>query len=247
MIKKILSFLLMISVVLSLFTIKANAKEMPVSINEVYCYYKDGKVTAEVKFNQIKETGVVYLAIYDKGKFVALGQEEFSKDKLSKNIKIDGADDSFIGYDAKIICLGKDNLLTPISAHLDVKITNYASVMVRKLTAVSNEIASFTDRSKPDLYTVFNNTEKTMLRKIKTCIDDAITSHPEDLTGDFIQSYYETQIAEVRGIYDKMTKSAKEAFKGKMVSNFTMANLVWVADALGIDLSSYGINKDDYI
>lgn len=247
MVKKILSFVLMLSVLLSIFTIKVNAKEMPVSINEVYCYYKDGKITAEVKFKHVKENGVVYLAIYDKGKFVAVNQEEILADKFSKNVKIDGADESYIGYDAKIMCMGKDNLLTPISSHFSVKITSYSTEMVRKLTAVSNEIALFMDRSKPDLYTIFNNTEKTMLRKIKTCIDEAIKDHAEELTGDFIQNNYKTQIAEVRGIYDKMTNSAKDAFKGKMVANFTMANLVWVADALGIDLSAYGINKDDYI
>jgi len=56
------------------------------------------------------------------------------------------------------------------------------------------------------------------------------------------------QTADVHGEYSKMvTEGQDDAFIAKMAANFTIYNLIWLADTLGIDLEKYGINPDDFI
>ncbi|MBQ7986536.1 MAG: S-layer homology domain-containing protein [Clostridia bacterium] len=122
------------------------------------------------------------------------------------------------------------------------------SKLIETLISVSEEIALYTDRSKPNFYTVFNNTERAILSKIKVCIDDAVTNHENELDADFIKTTYYDEINEVHGIYDQMSASGQDdAFIGKLAANFAIYNLIWLADTLGVDLEAYGINPDDYI
>lgn len=126
--------------------------------------------------------------------------------------------------------------------------TGEDSEMVKKLKAVSEEIALYTDRNLTDFYNVFSNEEKYMLTTIKTCIDDAVANHKDKLTADFIRNTYNTEITQVQADYDQMVQNGQDnAFIGKMAANFTIYNLVWLADTLGIDLEAYGINPNDFM
>ena len=122
------------------------------------------------------------------------------------------------------------------------------SKLVETLKSVSEEIALYSDRNKPNFYTVFNNTERTVLTKIKACIDDAVANHENELDANFIKDTYRDEILEVHGIYDQMGLSGQDdAFIGKLAANFAIYNLIWLADTLGVDLEKYGINPSDYI
>ena len=245
--KRILGFALIISILTSLFVgiaVKAAEAAMPVNIRAAYCYYADGKVKVPITFKSANAAGTVFLAVYNNGQLVKLKQEELAIKETKKTIVIENADESYLGNEIKAFCWGGDNSVTPISNSVDIQ---FETEIVVKMKLVSDEIDLYTDRSNPSLYTVFTNTERYILRKINVCIDDAVENHAEELDADFVEREYEIEINEVKGVYDEMTEGAKEAFKGKLAGNLDTDNLFWLADTLGIDLSEYGINKDDYI
>ena len=250
---KFLSFALIISIILSLFTafgvVNASA-EMPVHIKSVDCDYLDSKVTAEVTFKSVTQDGIVFLALYDGEKFITANQEEIAVGDTTKNIEITGADESYKGYDAKIICFGKDGL-APISTVLGLKVGDHfednseneemGREIAAKLQAVSNKIIQCTDRNSPELnielYTIFTGAERAVLTKVKYCIDKALLLPAHMLTADVIKVNCESEIEAAKAEYDKMTKEAKEAFKGKMPKAFDIDELEWIAKALGVDVS----------
>lgn len=122
------------------------------------------------------------------------------------------------------------------------------SNIVETLKSISEEIALYTDRSKPNFYPVFNYTERDVLIKIKACIDDAVTNHQDEIGANFIKNTYINEILEARGIYDEMVLRGQDStFIGKLAANFTIYNVIWLADTLGVDLEKYGINPSDYI
>lgn len=259
--KKIFSFILMICILLSFTAINASAasdSEMPVSISSVECYYADSTVIANVTFDYTNEDCKVILAIYDAGKFVTANQKALSAGEVNKTIEIRDIDDSYIGYEAKILCWGGDDFLTPLTSAFETQITEESSSggdteseVITRLKAVSNEIAPFLDRSNPSTYTVFNSRERSALKKIKACIDDAVVTHydvlnKDDVDPDFIETTYEAEIDEIYDVvYVDMTEDEREAFKGKLASNFDQDNLIWLADTLGIDLADYGITTQE--
>ncbi len=251
--KKILSFVLIISILSSLFTafhmVSAAETELPVGISELYCYYADNKVTAELDFEFVNEAGVVYLAVYDGAKMLTAKQETFSKDELEKTIEIPDIYENYIGYEAKVICFGREYSLKPIAIPASIEITEYEAEIVRRLRAVSREITPCIDRTVANsVYSQFTAQERALLREIQPCIDDAVANHADELTPDFIQNNYETEIGRVHEIYDEMVDAGKDdAFISKLATYFTTRNLIWLADTLGIDLEKFGIDKSKYL
>ena len=255
--KKILSFILIISMLSSLFSTfpmvasaATNTGDVPISIEAVYCYYKEGKVRASVRFeDHTDESGTVFLAVYDEGKLVNIGQNTFEEGKSAKVVEITGVDERYIGYEVRAFCWGRENSMIPISLPFIEEITDYQTVMVRILNAVSDELDIYTVRTNK----TFSNQEKAILKPINACIDDAVANHASELDdnfAEFIETYYGEEINGENGvkkIYEDMTDEEEGTFKSRLVNNFTLANLIWLAEALGIDVEQFGINKEDYV
>lgn len=254
--KKILSFVLMICILSSFFTIKviaAGDSEMPVSISLVECYYAESKIVANITFDYADEDGNVILAIYDGGKFVTANQKSLSAGDSEKTVEITDVDESYIGYEAKVFCWDGDNRVTPISASFETQVAEKSSSgeedgeseLIIRLRSLSAQIEPYLDRKQPNYYTVFNSAERYVLKTIKPCIDDAVETHydvlnSDDVDPDFIENTYKTEIDDIRDVvYNDMTEDDREAFKGKLAANFDEENLMWLADTLGIDVSQY--------
>ena len=120
--------------------------------------------------------------------------------------------------------------------------------MVDNLKLISDDIAMYIDPLIPDFYSVFTNEEKYILRRIKICIDDAITHKNEvEIDADYIKSEYEEEILDVKAVYDDMELGGRAGgFHSRLFVNLNSYTLLWLADTLGIDLSEYGINPGDY-
>lgn len=236
--KRILSFVLIISILSSLLgaiPVMATGGEMPVSISSVYCGYADGEVIAEIDFDAVSEAGTVILAVYNGEKFVTAIQGLLSVGELEKSIKIAGADSGYLGYEAKVLCWGKENLSKPIAIPCDTLIVEYERETIRRLRAVSAEIEPCLDKNNKK-YRDFTNPERLMLDIIKECIDEAIADYPDEVDADFIKTQYEAQIDEVKAIYDDLQNDGLDGrFKTALANNFTMDNLYWLADTFGID------------
>lgn len=252
--KRILSFVLLISILSSVFTgfqatVSAAKAEEPVVIEELYCYYADNKVVAEVDFKTIKESGVVYLAVYDGARMLVAKQETFTTEKLEKTIEIPDIYENYIGYQAKVFCFGGENSIKPIAVPASVEIAEYEAEIIRRLRAVSREITPCIDRNAENsVYSQFTSQERALLKTIKPCIDDAVENHADELTPDFIKNYYETEISEVHAIYDEMVDQGKDdAFIANLARYFTTRNLIWLAETLGIDVEKFGIDKSKYL
>jgi len=250
--KRLLSFVLLIGILSSLFMafpVTAGAAEgtMPVSFEEVYCYYTGGTVTAKITLDSSEKDGLIYLAIYNDGQLVGSGHEVLTAGEVKKTIEIAGADESYIGYEAKVICWGEFHLLTPIAEAFETVVEPYESEMIRRLKAVSAETAPFIDKNNTESYSVFNSAERYILKNVKICIDDAIANHADEIDGDFVKNYYKDEIADVKAVYDEMRDNGTDdAFIGRLAANYTTENLIWLADTLGVDLEKYGIDSSKY-
>ena len=121
--------------------------------------------------------------------------------------------------------------------------------MVDNLQLVSDDIAMYIDPTITDFYTIFTNEEKYILRKIKVCIDDAISHQKEvEIDADYIKNEYDYEIGELKGIYEEMKVEGRSgAFHSRLFINLNSYTLFWLAETLGIDTSDYGINPEDYI
>lgn len=242
--KKFLNIVLLISIIISLFAsfpMAAGAEgTMPVSITSVKFTYEDNSVTADIVFEYANEDGVIYFALYDGEKLVATSQTTLSKDDTKKSVQITDTDENYEEYKAKIMCWGGQHNLTPLSkVYIETE-------LIRRLKAVSQETATYIDKTSPD-YTIFNNAERYILKIIKERIDDAVANHADEIDADFIRNYYEEEIKEVYDVYSEMKDQGKDdAFIGKLASNYTVENLIWLADTLGIDLEKYGIDVSKY-
>lgn len=127
---------------------------------------------------------------------------------------------------------------------IDYKALN--AEMIKNLKAVSKDIG----REVEDPNSDFNvNDELYILKVIKKCIDETITYEDKlEITSEFIKTTHADEIKEVQGIYDTIKANGNaDSFHSKLYINLNSSSIFWLADALEIDLSEYGIDASDYI
>ena len=95
-------------------------------IESVSCRYDNNKLTAEIKFNYIDQSGTLYLAVYDKDRLVTAKSVPVTADSADCVIELD-ADDSCKNYTVKVFLWDDNSPLKPIAKSAETKISAAAS------------------------------------------------------------------------------------------------------------------------
>ncbi|MBQ9915006.1 MAG: hypothetical protein IJO50_02560, partial [Clostridia bacterium] len=116
---------------------------------------------------------------------------------------------------------------------------NYAEInkeMIANLTAVSNDIYNKTHDSEGYEVDIFTGKGKTLIAKIKTCIDKAIIAGDSNIIdSDFVRTTYKSEINEAKKLYNQIMSDdkAKASFQNGLAYLET-DTIIWLANEFGI-------------
>lgn len=123
---------------------------MAASIQSVYCWYDNNKVTANVKFNYLFQEGTLVLAVYDStGKLVNLKDSLITLDDVQTSIELD-AEEGYKDYTVKVMLWDDFGTMKPLASAFQTDITE--AVLVNEVLESAHPYGNSIDETNTYVY-----------------------------------------------------------------------------------------------